>query len=122
MAGTNWPRKPYRRDLTPAQGAILEPMFPPNTGRGRRQRHSLKDILDAILYINVNGGKWRDLPHDFPPYTSVSHHDTRWMRNGTWRRVNDTLREVVRERAGRDPHPSAGAVDRPTTKAAPTGG
>jgi len=103
-------------------GPILEPMFPPNTGRGRRQQHSIKDIIDAIFYINANGCKWRDLPHDFPPYTSVSHHYTKWMRDGTWRRVNDALRAAVREEAGREPHPSAGAVDSQTTKAAPTGG
>lgn len=115
-------REPYSSDLTPEQWDIIRPLIPPNMGRGRRQTHSLKDIIDAIFYINANGCKWADLPHDFPPYTSVSYHYTKWMRDGTWRRINDALREAVRERAGRDPHPSAGALDSQTTKAAPTGG
>ncbi len=122
MAGTNPPRKAYSSDLTHDQWVLLEPMFPPNIGRGRRQRHHLKDIIDAIFYISANGCTWADLPHDFPPYTSVSYHYTKWMRDGTWRRVNDILREAVRERAGRDPRPSAGVLDSQTTKAAPTGG
>ena len=123
MADTNpLPRKPYSSDLTAEQWEILRPLVPPNTGRGRRQSHSLKDIIDAIFYINANSCKWADLPHDFPPYTSVSHHYTKWMRDGTWRRVNDALREAVRLRAGRDAHPSAAAVDSQTVKAAPTGG
>ena len=122
MPVPNPPRKSYSSDLTSEQWAILGPMFPPNTGRGRPQTLFLKDIIDAVFYINANGCTWADLPHDFPPPSSVSYHYAKWMRDGTWRRINDALREVVRERAGRDPHPSAGAVDSQTVKAAPTGG
>jgi len=53
----------------------------------RRNIHDLKDIVDAILYLNVNGCKWADLPHDFPPPTSVSHHYRKWSKDGTWRRA-----------------------------------
>ena len=122
MSVSKLQRRAYRSDLTLAQWNILSPMLPPNTGRGRHNIHDLKDIVDAIFYINVNGCKWVDLPHDFPPATSVSHHDRKWSKDGTWRRINDTLREAVREHAGRDPHPSLGAIDRQTTKAAATGG
>ena len=123
MAGNNIPtRKSYSSDLPLDQWEILRPLMPINTGRGRKQTHDLKDIIDAIFYINANGCKWADLPHDFPPPTTVSYHYTKWMRNGTWQRVNDALREIVREQAGRDPQPSAGAIDSQTVKAAPTGG
>jgi len=115
-------RKSYRSDLTIEQWSIPEALFPPPGGPGRPRTHHLKDIIDAILYINVNGCKWVDLPHDFPPPTTVSYHYTKWMRDGTWRRINDALREAVRERAGRNPHPSAGAIDSQTVKAAATGG
>lgn len=122
MSGANPPRKAYSSDLTDAQWAIIEPMFPPNTGRGRRHKHHLKDIIDAIFYLNANGCKWADLPHDFPPYTTVNYHYIKWAKDGTWRRANDALRAAVRTRAGRDPQPSAGVLDSQTTKAAPTGG
>ncbi|MDY3559294.1 IS5 family transposase [Gemmata sp. JC673] len=115
-------RKSYSSDLTADQWAILEPMFPPNTGRGRRQTIPIKEIIDAVFYINASGCTWADLPHDFPPPSSVSYHYTKWVKNGTWRRINDALREAVRVQAGRDPHPSAGALDSQTIKAAPTGG
>ncbi len=122
MPVPNSSRKAYSSDLTSEQWALLEPMFPPNTGRGRRQTIPIKDIIDAVFYINANGCKWADLPHDFPPPSSVSYHYTKWVKDGTWRRVNDALRAAVRERAGRDAHPSAGALDSQTAKAAPTGG
>lgn len=116
------PRKSYTSDLTAEQWAIIEPFVPPNTGRGSRQAIPLREIINAIFYINANGCKWEDLPHDFPAPTSVSYHYCKWKRNGTWRRINDALREAVRVSAGRDPHPSAAALDSQTVKAAPTGG
>ncbi len=114
--------KPYTSDLTDAQWEILSPMLPVNTGRGAKNKHPLREIVNAILYINVNSCKWADLPRDFPPPTSVSYHYRKWAKDGTWRRVNDALRERVREAAGRDKHPSAGALDSQTAKAASTGG
>ena len=73
MRGTNTlVRKSYSSDLTADQWAILEPVFPPNMGRGRRQTIPIKDIIDAVFYINASGCKWEDLPHDFPPPSSVS--------------------------------------------------
>ncbi len=72
--------------------------------------------------ISIVVQQWTDLQHDFPPPTSVSYHDCKWAKAGTWPRVNDTLRARVREQAGRDPHPSAGAIDSQTTEAANTGG
>jgi putative transposase len=115
-------RKSYTSDLTDAEWALIAPFLPANKGRGRRQKLSLREIVNAIFYINANGCKWADLPHDFPAPSSVSYHYTKWMRNGTWRHINDALREAVRVGAGRDPHPSAGALDSQTTKASPTGG
>ncbi|MDY3560941.1 IS5 family transposase [Gemmata sp. JC673] len=115
-------RKSYSSDLTADQWAILEFMFPPNAGRGHRQTIPIKEIIDAVFYINDNGCKWADLPHDFPPPSSVSYHYMKWVKNGTWRRINDALREAVRVQAGRDPHPAAAARDSQTVKAAPTGG
>ncbi|AWM38985.1 hypothetical protein GobsT_27620 [Gemmata obscuriglobus] len=56
MFGTNTSaRKSYSSDLTADQWTLLEPMFPPNTGRGRRQTIPIKDIIDAVFYINANG-------------------------------------------------------------------
>lgn len=115
-------RKSYTSDLTDEQWALIAPFIPVNTGRGRRQTIPLREIVNALFYLNANGCTWADLPHDFPPPTSVSYHYTKWIKNGTWRHINDALREAVRVRAGRHPHPSAAALDSQTTRAAPTGG
>ena len=38
------------------------------------------------------------LPHDHPPWRTVSHSFRAWRLDGTWERLNDELRALVRER------------------------
>jgi transposase len=82
----------------------------------------LKDILDGIFYKIANGCKWRDLPHDFPPYKRVHEWFSKWRDDGTWDRVLDYLRRTARVAAGHDPEPSEACLDSQTVKAAATGG
>ena len=52
------------------------------------------------------------MPRDFPPWKTV--YDcwfSRWRIDGTWKRLNAELRELLRVQLGRDPNPSAGIVD-----------
>jgi putative transposase len=62
------------------------------------------------------------LPRDFPPWKSVYDWFRRWRIDGTWKRLNAELREVLRERLGRDPDPSAAVVDSQSVKTTGVGG
>jgi putative transposase len=95
--------KPYPSDLTDAQWEILKPLLPPASHLGRPRKTDLRDILDAIFYRNRNGCTGRALPHDFPTWRTVYHSFIRWTAAGTWRAINDALREQVRRKAGREP-------------------
>jgi transposase len=117
-------RKPYPTDLTPQQWAILQPILTQAlqtcapTRRGAPLKYSLYDILCAIFYILVNGLRWRDLPHDLPPWQTVYYHFRRWQRLGVWTQVIDTLSAHARTQAGRGA-PKHFAVDSqsvPTTQ------
>ena len=46
----------------------------------------------------------------------------RWRTNGTWERLNATLRKRLRARLGRNPHPSAGVADSQSSKTTGVGG
>ncbi len=61
-----------------ARWALIEPRLA--TGRqartdasvgGRTATHDLREIVNAILYVNRTGIAWRYLPHDFPPWQTV---------------------------------------------------
>jgi len=108
-------RKHYPSDLTDAQWQRLEPFVAAKSG-GRKCAYDRRDILDAIFYVTRSGGSWRMLPHDFPPFNLVHYYFRRWVKDGTWERLNTTLRTQERTRQGRNPKPSAAIVDSQSVK------
>jgi putative transposase len=116
------PRKPYPSDLTDAQWTILETKLPPCKPGGRPRAHDLRDIMDAMRYVLRGGIAWRAMPHEYPPWPTVYHYFQAWQRDGTWERLNDELRELVRQRSGRKAQPSAAILDSQSAKTTEKGG
>lgn len=116
------PRRRYPSDLTDVQWRLLAPMLPSAKPGGRPRKHDLRDILDAIRYVLRGGIAWRSLPHEYPPWPTVYTYFRTWQRDGTWERLNDELRELVRQRAGRNPLPSAAILDSQSARTTEKGG
>jgi len=111
----------YPSDMTDAEWAVLARLVPvggPGPHGGRPPVHSRRDIIDAIRYVTHNGGVWRALPADFPPWKTVHDYHTRWAADGTVDRIHNALREQVRTAEGRNPDPSAALVDSQSVRAA----
>jgi putative transposase len=109
-------RKPYPSDLTDAQWAILKSLIPVNQ-LGRPRKVEMREVLNAIFYLNRSGCQWDMLPHDLPPKSTVYDHFAQWKADGTWQEILDALRQQVRTADGRPPSPSAGSIDSQTVKA-----
>ena len=58
--------------LTDAQWAILEPLIPSALHGGRPREVDMREIVNAMLYLNRTGCQWDMLPHDLPPKSSVA--------------------------------------------------
>jgi putative transposase len=112
-------RKLYPSDLTDAQWAILEPLIPPAQSGGRPRIVDMREIVNAMLYLNRTGCQWEMLPHDLPPKSSVYVYFAQWRKDGTWERLVDALRAKVRtEVENREATPSAGSIDSQSVKTA----
>lgn len=97
-------------------------MLPLPKWLGRPEKNSRRAIVDAILYVLRTGCSWRQLPGDFPPWSTVYWHFNRFEERGVTDRILAELREQVRIAEGRDPEPSAGVIDSQSVKGADTVG
>lgn len=114
-------RQPYPSDLSDGQWDLLVDFFPAaKTGRPRDV--NIRDVIDAIFYVNRTGVQWRYLPHDFPRWDVVYSYFRKWAKDGTWDHVQRILREGVRQAAGREATPSMACVDSQSVKGTECGG
>lgn len=116
-------RAAYPSDLSDARWALIAPHL--TTWRqartdagvgGRTATHELREIFNAILYVNRTGIAWRYLPHDFPSWQTVYGYFTAWTTDGVFHRLNYDLTGLVRTRAGRHAQPTAGVIDTQSVK------
>jgi putative transposase len=114
-------RKPYPSDLTDEQWALVAPLLPPPNPLGRPRKTNLREVVNALFYHAREGGTWRALPHDFPPWKTVYNFLQAWDCDGTWQCLLDAFRQQVRTRAGRTATPSAAAIDSQSVKTAEGG-
>lgn len=116
----------YPSDTTDAQWAVIDDLLPDPAwlaGQGgRREVHCRRAIVDAIFYVVDNGIKWRALPADFPPWSTVYNYFAAWEKVGVTQTLLDSLRDRVRLREGRTAEPSAAIVDSQAVRAAETVG
>ena len=112
----------YPSDLHPQEWALLARLLPAPSRRGRPAVWCRRIILDAIFYLVDNGIKWRAMPVDFPPRSTVFGYLAGWRVSGVWDLVHDALRDRVRAREGRTGEPTAAVIDSQSVRAAETVG
>ena len=77
-------RKAYKTDLTDSQWEIIEPLM---WKTGNKSKWEKRELINAVLYIVDSGCKWKQLPHDFPPHTTVSIFYYKAVREGLWDKI-----------------------------------
>ena len=120
-----WPKEePYDRypsDLTDEEWEVIKPILgqadPYTTGRPRKV--DLREVVNAIFYLNKTGCQWRYLPKCFPSYTLVSYYHHKWVDRGILEKINTAIRQELRQEMGRNAKPSAGIIDSQTVKGTP---
>ena len=77
--------------LTDEQFAALAPHLPMvHTGP---ERQDDRRIISGIVHRLREGCRWRALPEEYGPYTTVFNRYNRWSRRGLWQRLFAALVE-----------------------------
>ncbi len=67
---------------------------------GRSQRvHDLREVFNALRWIERAGAPWRMMPNDFPPWEVVYQQTQRWISAGLFEAMVHALRAVLRQEA-----------------------
>ena len=106
----------YPSDVTDDDWELIEKYFSRTNKRGSVCKHPTREIVNAILYVVRGGIQWRMLPSDFPPWSTVYAHYSKWCMHGVWQKVLDALTALHRRKVGRNEKPSYGIIDSQSTK------
>jgi putative transposase len=106
----------YPTDLTDSQWNHIKELVPAAKHGGHPRTLDIRHVINAILYLTVSGIQWRMLPKEYPKWKSVYWYFSQWRDNGTWQRIHDTLRARLRQKEGRQKHPTAGCMDSQSVK------
>lgn len=83
-----------RHGLTDEQWKVIEDLFPKPAWTGRPPADP-RQMLDAILWVNNTGAKWRDIPRELGAWQTVFKHFDRWNNDGTLQAIVSRLTQFV---------------------------
>ena len=105
----------YPTNLTDSQWQAIKFLLPPQIWQ-RKRKHSIRAIINAILYVVKGGISWRMMPNDLPDWRLAYYYFCQWSRQGLVQEIHDKLVTKVRLQAGREASPSLGLIDSQSVK------
>jgi len=112
----------YPSDLTDEEWGLIEPLISPAKRGGGKRTVDMRAVVNGLMYLLSTGCQWRAIPKDLPARSTVHGYFDLWDYDGTLRRIHHALYVQCREKAGREPSPTAAIIDSQSVKGAEKGG
>ena len=71
--------------LTDSQWEVMAKFLPVQ----RKRKNDLRQVVDAIRWLNETGSQWRNLPDCFPAWGAVYYYFRKWGHDGTLQGMNN---------------------------------
>ena len=75
--------------LSDGAWSAMEPHLP--KGLPGKPRVDDRRVISGILHVLKTGCRWRDVPADYGPPTTIYNRFTRWSRRGIWQRMFERM-------------------------------
>lgn len=115
-------RRGYPSDVDDDTYLFLLPYLLLSPEDARQRKYSIRDVLNALLWVARTGAQWAYLPHDFPPAETVRQQAHRWFEAGCFENAAHDLRLLSRVERSRNSEPTAIIIDSRTLQSTPESG
>ena len=105
----------YPTDLTDSQWQNIKNQLPAKIWQ-RKRKHSIRLVINAVLYVTKTGIQWRMLPNDYPDWKPVYCYFRKWAQDGTVEQIHHSLLVRTRAALGREASPGLGLLDSQSVK------
>jgi transposase len=78
------------QELTDEQWAFIAPLLPPRAKTGRPRVDDRK-VLNGILYVQVTGCRWCDMPRQYGAYQTAWRRFRELQEKGIWHQILQAL-------------------------------
>lgn len=82
----------------------------------RKRKYPLKQILEAVFWLNRTGCQWRNLSKEFPDWRIVYYYFRRFLKSGLWEKINGRLVISDRNKQHKSDNPTLVSIDSQSVK------
>jgi transposase len=87
----------YSSDLTDDEWARVASLIPPAKPSGNKRSVDMREVINGILYVLSTKCRWRAVPRDLPPKSTLHDYLIAWGCDGTLDRIHRVLYVEARE-------------------------
>lgn len=100
-------------ELTDSQWQVIKKIIEKEQ---RKRKYSLRQILNAVLWLTRTGSQWRNMESKYPKWELIYYYFKKWRNDGTIKAILNELVAINRSNQGRESEASMVAIDSQSVK------